>query len=178
MSHSIIFFDSHCPLCCRTINFLARQDKKKHFRFASLDGTTAKKMVQANLRDLNTVILLERPKGRLQIQGSSIFGIILADFTSFCEGLYRKLILPLAKGCKIGSKEPENRTNLNLKTSPSGKIWLRGRAVFRVLWLLGGKWKLLGWLYIMPFVDLFYKFIAKHRKRSGDLPPLDVHLLP
>jgi predicted DCC family thiol-disulfide oxidoreductase YuxK len=121
MIHSIIFLDQHCPLCRRTINFLARQDKKKHFRFAPLDGTTAKKMLLGNLRDLNTVVLLEQP---------------------------------------------------------GEKIWIRGRAVFRVLWLLGGKWKLLGWLYPMPFVDLFYKFIAKHRKRGGDLPSLDVHLLP
>ena len=124
MKHSIIFLDQHCPLCRRTINFLARQDKKKHFRFAPLDGTTAENMFLGNLahlRELNTVILVELP---------------------------------------------------------SGKIWIRGRAVFRVLWLLGGKWKLLGWLYQMPFVDLFYKFIAKHRKRSGELPTLDVHLLP
>lgn len=65
-----------------------------------------------------------------------------------------------------------------LVEQPSGKIWLRGRAVFRVLWLLGGWWKLIGWLYEMPFVDLVYKFVAKHRKRGGDLPPLSVHLLP
>jgi predicted DCC family thiol-disulfide oxidoreductase YuxK len=124
MMHSIIFFDQHCPLCRRTISYLASQDKKKHFRFAPLDGTTAEKMFLSNLshlRNLNTVILMEQP---------------------------------------------------------SGKIWLRGRAIFRVLWLLGGKWKFLGWLYSMPFVDLFYKFIAKHRKRGGDLPPLSVDLLP
>ncbi len=121
MMHSIIFFDQHCPLCRRTISYLSHQDKNKHFRFAPLDGTTAKKMLHSNLRDLNTVILVEHP---------------------------------------------------------GGKTWIRGRAVFRVLWLLGGKWKFLGWLYTMPFVDLCYKFIAKHRKRGGDLPPLSVHLLP
>ncbi|HEY5235700.1 MAG TPA: DUF393 domain-containing protein, partial [Rhabdochlamydiaceae bacterium] len=107
MMHSIIFFDQHCPLCRRTISYLASQDKKKHFRFAPLDGVTAENMFLSNLsylRNLNTVILVEHP---------------------------------------------------------GGKIWLRGRAVFRVLWLLGGKWKFLGWLYKMPFVDLFYKFIAK-----------------
>ena len=121
MRHSIIFFDQHCPLCRRTITYLAQQDQKKHFRFAPLDGTTAEKILTIHLRSLNTVILIEHP---------------------------------------------------------SGKIWLRGRAVFRVLWLLGGKWKFLGWLYNMPFVDLFYKVIAKHRKRGGDLPPLSIHLLP
>lgn len=121
---SIIFFDQHCPLCRRTINFLVRHDRKKRFHFAALDGKTAKKMLLSNLahwRTLNTVVLDEQP---------------------------------------------------------SGKIWIRGRAVFRVLWILGGWWKFIGWLYVMPFVDLVYRFVAKHRKKGGDLPPLSVHLLP
>jgi predicted DCC family thiol-disulfide oxidoreductase YuxK len=124
MIHSIIFFDQNCSLCRRTINFLAQQNKKKLFKFAPIDGSTAEKMLNSNLahlRGLNTVILLEHP---------------------------------------------------------DGKIWLRGRAVFRVLWLLGGWWRCVGWLYQVPFVDLFYKFIAKHRKKGEDLPPLSVHLLP
>jgi predicted DCC family thiol-disulfide oxidoreductase YuxK len=65
-----------------------------------------------------------------------------------------------------------------LVEQPSGKISIRGRAVFRVVWLLGGWWKLIGWLYQMPFVDLAYKFVAKHRKKGGELPPLSVNLLP
>jgi predicted DCC family thiol-disulfide oxidoreductase YuxK len=120
---SIVFFDSHCPLCIRTINFLGRHADKK-LSFAPLDGTTAENTFLGSLhylRDLNTVILLERPHG---------------------------------------------------------KIWLRGRAVFRVLWLLGGWWKFIGWLYGMPFVDFFYKIVAKHRKRGGDLPTLSVKMLP
>lgn len=121
---SVIFFDQHCPLCRRTINFLGRQDKHKRFQFAPLEGKTAENLFLgslAHLRNMNTVVLFEQP---------------------------------------------------------SGKIWVRGRAVFRVLWLLGGGWKCLGWLYEMPFVDLIYKLVAKHRKRGGDLPPLTVHLLP
>jgi predicted DCC family thiol-disulfide oxidoreductase YuxK len=121
---SIIFLDQHCPLCRRTINFLGRQDREKKFHYAALDGKTADERLKgglSHLRDLNTVILIEQP---------------------------------------------------------SGKIWIRGRAVFRILWLLGGWWRLAGWLYWMPFVDLIYKLVAKHRKRGGDLPPLNVHLMP
>lgn len=120
----IVFFDQHCPLCRRTINFLGRQDKKRRFHFAPLDGKTAEDVLRSNLshlRNLNTVVLMEQP---------------------------------------------------------SGKIWIRGKGVFRLLWILGGWWKFVGWLYMMPFVDLVYKFVAKHRKRGGDLPPLTVHLLP
>lgn len=124
MIKSIIFFDNHCPLCCRTINSLAAHDVKKKFAFAPLEGKTAEKMFFGRLsylRTLNTVILVEQP---------------------------------------------------------SGRIWVRGRAVFRIFWLLGGKWKSIGWLYEMPFVDAVYKIIAKHRKREGDLPKLTIHLLP
>jgi predicted DCC family thiol-disulfide oxidoreductase YuxK len=77
-----------------------------------------------------------------------------------------------------GLSHLRNANTVILIEQPSGKIWLRGRAVFRTLWLLGGKWKGLGWLYEMPFVDAIYKVIAKHRKRGGDLPPLHVHVLP
>lgn len=121
---SVIFFDQHCPLCRRTINFLVRHDRKKRFHFAPLDGKTAEEVFVSSLaylRQLNTVVLVEQP---------------------------------------------------------SGKIWLRGRAVFRVLWLLGGWWKGIGWLYEMPFVDLAYKLVAKHRKKGGDLPPLSGDMLP
>jgi predicted DCC family thiol-disulfide oxidoreductase YuxK len=48
----------------------------------------------------------------------------------------------------------------------SSKIWIKGRAVMRILWLLGGWKKLLGWLSYMPLgVDQVYAFIAKRRHR-------------
>lgn len=47
------------------------------------------------------------------------------------------------------------------------KKWLYGKAVFRLLWLLGGKWALIGWLYILPsrLIDPLYRFVAKRRVR-------------
>lgn len=59
----------------------------------------------------------------------------------------------------------KHQNSLVLIESPNGHIWLRGRAVFRILWLLGGEWKWVGWLYMMPFVDFFYRQVAKHRHR-------------
>jgi len=45
-------------------------------------------------------------------------------------------------------------------------IWIRARAVLRIFWLLGGKWKLLGWAAFIPFgIDPIYSFIAKRRHR-------------
>jgi predicted DCC family thiol-disulfide oxidoreductase YuxK len=52
----------------------------------------------------------------------------------------------------------------NYPTSP--RIWTKGRAVMRILWLLGGWRKLLGWLAFVPLgVDQVYAFIAKRRHR-------------
>lgn len=43
----------------------------------------------------------------------------------------------------------------------------KGRAGMRVLWELGGAWRLLGWLSILPswLVDPFYNLVAKNRYR-------------
>jgi len=45
------------------------------------------------------------------------------------------------------------------------RTWIYGKAVLRLLWLLGGKWAFAGWLYILPkwIVDPIYRFVAKHR---------------
>lgn len=51
------------------------------------------------------------------------------------------------------------------------RIWMRGRGVFRIFWLLGGRWRWVGWLCFCPFgVDLLYRAVARHRhlfKRSA-----------
>jgi predicted DCC family thiol-disulfide oxidoreductase YuxK len=46
------------------------------------------------------------------------------------------------------------------------RLWIKGRAVMRIFWLLGSYWKLIGWLAFIPFgIDQVYSFIAKHRHR-------------
>lgn len=39
---NLIFFDGHCGLCNCSVNFLLRMDKNKKFKFASLQGLSAK----------------------------------------------------------------------------------------------------------------------------------------
>ncbi len=54
------------------------------------------------------------------------------------------------------------------------RLWIRGRGAFRILWVLGGKWRLIAWLCFLPIgVDCFYRLIARHRHRlpmAADLP--------
>ena len=53
----------------------------------------------------------------------------------------------------------------NYHTS-SSKIWVKGRAVMRILWLIGGFWKLIGWLAFIPYgIDFVYSWVAKKRHK-------------
>ncbi len=45
MKH-LILYDGECPLCNRAIRVILADDKKKVFAFASLQGKTAKKLLQ------------------------------------------------------------------------------------------------------------------------------------
>lgn len=62
------------------------------------------------------------------------------------------------------------------RTSP--KTYVMAQAVFRIFWLLGGKWMLLGWLsFLPPFLfNWAYRLVARYRHQlfSSDrcvLPP-------
>lgn len=49
-------------------------------------------------------------------------------------------------------------------STPHEKVFLRAKAIARILWLVGGWWKLFGWLCWVPFVpDLVYFLISQHR---------------
>ena len=45
------------------------------------------------------------------------------------------------------------------------RVWERSRGVFRTLAKLGGIWRVLSWLRILPvfLTDLGYRFVARHR---------------
>lgn len=48
------------------------------------------------------------------------------------------------------------------------KFWVRGKAVCRILWQIGGWWKIFGAFSFVPFgIDLVYRIIAHHRHRFG-----------
>ncbi|MBS0626033.1 MAG: DUF393 domain-containing protein [Verrucomicrobia bacterium] len=49
--------------------------------------------------------------------------------------------------------------------STDRNFWVRSRAVLRVYWLIGGQWKIYGWLSFLPgfFGDWIYNLVAAHR---------------
>lgn len=52
----------------------------------------------------------------------------------------------------------------NYKT-PEAAMYQFGKGSFRILWLLGGFWKLIGWISFLPgiFYDWGYRLVANHR---------------
>ena len=51
------------------------------------------------------------------------------------------------------------------ETSEGDRLWVRARAIFRIYWLLGGGYRLLGWLSYLPgwLLDPIYSMVARHR---------------
>lgn len=60
--------------------------------------------------------------------------------------------------------------------SQTHSIYQLGKGAFRILWLLGGMWVLLGWIAFLPsfLYDWGYRLIARNRHRffSKDVCPL------
>lgn len=59
---SIILFDGICNLCNSSVNFIIKNDSKKHFLFASLQSDAAKEILlhfPSNNLNLNSILLIE-----------------------------------------------------------------------------------------------------------------------
>jgi predicted DCC family thiol-disulfide oxidoreductase YuxK len=56
----IVFFDGVCGFCNRSVDFVLAHDPRGAFRFAPLQGETARQLLtEADVRDLNSIVLLE-----------------------------------------------------------------------------------------------------------------------
>lgn len=48
-THPILFFDGLCNLCTASVQFIIRHDPKQRFRFASLQSTTARSILEQSV---------------------------------------------------------------------------------------------------------------------------------
>lgn len=65
MKHSIVFYDSACPLCSRVVRFILRHEKNDELRFSALQGEFAKAFLSSkeiNEVDLSTFYLFKNEK--------------------------------------------------------------------------------------------------------------------
>ncbi|CAN5260811.1 thiol-disulfide oxidoreductase DCC family protein [soil metagenome] len=63
--HPVILFDGVCNLCSSSVQFIIKHDRKKQFRFASLQGIFGQKVLKhfdLPANELNSFILLEDGK--------------------------------------------------------------------------------------------------------------------
>jgi len=70
----VVFFDGECPLCNRSVAFLARHDRAAKLRFAHIQGRFAQANLDPALRDVGvdgTVLLLE-PGGRISQRSAAV----------------------------------------------------------------------------------------------------------
>lgn len=61
----VILFDGVCNLCCGSVQFIIKRDKKKYFRFASLQSQFGKNILhqfELNENNINSFILIEEGK--------------------------------------------------------------------------------------------------------------------
>jgi predicted DCC family thiol-disulfide oxidoreductase YuxK len=60
--------------------------------------------------------------------------------------------------------------------STDRKFWDRSRAMLRAYWLLGGQWKLYGWLSFMPgwLGNFFYDQLSAHRHQFRLRPDAEI----
>ena len=75
----IVFFDGNCPMCHSWVKRIISWDKKKIFRFAPLEGETAKEMLTPLLPDYikeDTIIYFE--EGNIFMRSDAAFRIVRA----------------------------------------------------------------------------------------------------
>ena len=72
----IVYYDGLCGLCDRFVQFVLRRDRVARYRFAPLQGSTARERVPATLdpRSSQTVILEE--EGRFRVRSDAALAIL------------------------------------------------------------------------------------------------------
>lgn len=77
--HPIVFFDGYCGLCNGFVDFVMARDHKKTFRFATLQGATAARLLSPeDVKNLDSVVVYVAPhkyrKSRAVLQVFSDLG--------------------------------------------------------------------------------------------------------
>lgn len=98
----ILFFDGVCTLCNRSVDWVIRRDRQRVFRFASLQGETAKRLVPDAAKDLNSFVIWQngvawkrsdaviRVLIGLRAPGAKILGLVPRPLRDFVYALVAK----------------------------------------------------------------------------------------
>ena len=93
----IILFDGVCNLCNKSVQFVLKHDKKKVFKFTSLQSDVAKRLLLQNnsnknlVKNLKTIVLLKN--GKTYTHSSAILHII-KELKYPLRAFYSLIIIP------------------------------------------------------------------------------------
>jgi len=91
-SNKIIFFDGVCALCNGSVRWVIKHDVHQVFKYAPLQGETAKtKLAEHNLKHLNSIILLDGDQ--IYTQSTAALKVAKLLPAPYC-GLYVLAIIP------------------------------------------------------------------------------------
>lgn len=78
IGYPIIVFDGHCPLCCRSVRFIIRHDRKRVFRFAPISKIDLSVYLSKDQSSLaasrDTLILVE--SGKMFMESDAVLRIV------------------------------------------------------------------------------------------------------
>jgi predicted DCC family thiol-disulfide oxidoreductase YuxK len=121
--HPIIFFDGYCGLCNGFVDFVMERDKKKIFRFATLQGKTAARLLpKEDYENIDSVVLVmddftyKKSKAVLKVfsvlgggwQALSVFDVLplfLKNFGYDLVAKYRYALFGKREVCRMPTRE-------------------------------------------------------------------------
>lgn len=137
----VLFYDGVCGLCDRAVRFLLARDRERVLLFAPLQGPTA----AAVLGRLGLAAVLPAPGG------ASGSGAGAAD----------------GEGSGAAHGAPQTMVFVRDEGTPAERAFLYSAGVLAALDAIGGVWRLVSWLRVVPapLRDLVYRQVAAHRYR-------------
>jgi predicted DCC family thiol-disulfide oxidoreductase YuxK len=72
----IVYYDGYCGLCDRFVQFVLRRDRVARYRFAPLQGSTARERVPATLDPQSSQTVLLEEKDRFRVRSDAALAIL------------------------------------------------------------------------------------------------------
>ncbi|MBS1578954.1 MAG: thiol-disulfide oxidoreductase DCC family protein [Bacteroidetes bacterium] len=94
LKHPVILFDGVCNLCSSSVQFIIKHDKKKIFRFASLQSAYAASVLQQynlSANNFNSFVLLKEEKAFTK---STAALMVVKQLNGLVKLLYCFIIIP------------------------------------------------------------------------------------
>ncbi len=93
-NHPVILFDGVCNLCSSSVQLIIKHDRKKVFRYASLQSEYGKKTLekyQLNTKNIDSIVVIDGASA--QIKSSAVLSI-LKKLGGIYSALYVFIIIP------------------------------------------------------------------------------------